>query len=134
MADLATASVAAEEGVGGGTHENDTGAWARYTQYCNSIGLNDNYFLNKMPRQHKPAIMGAFAVAIREGLILTSPATELRQQSQNSQQPHIFGQCDRANIQKFPEQKNVKQSSSAFTTSSSSKTATSSTTPWLDWI
>ena len=67
MADLAAALVAAEEGVGGGTHENDTRAWTRYTQYCDSIGLDGNYFLDGMPRQHKLAIMGAFVVAIREG-------------------------------------------------------------------
>ena len=67
MADLTTASAAAEEGVGGGTHENDTRAWARYTQYCDSVGIDRNYFLDGMPRQHKLAIIGAFAVAIREG-------------------------------------------------------------------
>ncbi len=67
MADLAAALVAAEEGVGGGTHENDTRAWTRYTQYCDSIGLDGNYFLDEMPRQHTLAIMGAFVVAIRKG-------------------------------------------------------------------
>ncbi len=67
MADLAAASAAAEEGVGGGTHENDTRAWARYTQYCDSVGIDRNYFLDGMPRQHKLAIIGAFAMAIREG-------------------------------------------------------------------
>ena len=67
MADLAAALAAAEEGVGGGTHENDTRAWARYTQYCDSVGIDRNYFLDGMPRQHKLAIIGAFAVAIREG-------------------------------------------------------------------
>jgi len=49
------------------THENDTRAWARYTQYCNSVGIDRNYFLDGMPRQHKLTIIGAFAVAIREG-------------------------------------------------------------------
>ncbi len=67
MADLAAALVAAEEGVGGGTHENDSRAWTRYTQYCDSIGLDGKYFLDRMPQQHKLAIIGAFAVAIREG-------------------------------------------------------------------
>ena len=42
MADLAAASVATEEGVGGGTHENDTRVWARYTQYCDSVGIDRN--------------------------------------------------------------------------------------------
>ena len=70
MADLASATAAAEEGVGGGTHANDARAWSRYTKYCNSIGLNGNYFLDGMPQQHKLAIMGAFAVAVREGRFL----------------------------------------------------------------
>ncbi len=70
MADLAAATVAAEAEVGGGTHENDTRAWSCYTKYCSSIGLDENYFLNGMPRQHRIAIMGAFAVAIREGRFL----------------------------------------------------------------
>ena len=70
MADLASATAAAKEGVGGGTHANDARAWSRYTKYCNSIGLNGNYFLDGMPQQHKLAIMGAFAVAVREGRFL----------------------------------------------------------------
>ncbi len=67
MADLFAALVAAEEGVGGGTHENDTRAWTQYTQYCDSIGLNGNYFLDGMSHQHKLTVMGAFPVAIRKG-------------------------------------------------------------------
>ncbi len=67
MADLTAALIAAKAGVGGGTHENNARAWSRYTKYCNSIGLNGNYFLDGMPQQHRIAIMGAFAVAIREG-------------------------------------------------------------------
>ncbi len=70
MADIAAAMVAAEAGVGGGTHENDARAWSRYNKYCNSIGLDGNYFLNGMPQQHRIAIMGAFAVAICEGRFL----------------------------------------------------------------
>ena len=61
VADLAAATVAAEAGVGGGTHENNARAWSCYTKYCNSIGLDGNYFLDGMPRQHRIAIMGAFA-------------------------------------------------------------------------
>ncbi len=67
MADLAAATVATEARVGGGTHENNTRAWSCYTKYCDSIGLDGNYFLDGMPQQHRIAIMGAFAMAIREG-------------------------------------------------------------------
>jgi hypothetical protein len=71
MADLAAALVATEAGVGGGTQENDARAWSRYTKYCDSIGLDGNYFLDGMPQQHRIAIMGAFAVAMCEGRFLT---------------------------------------------------------------
>ena len=67
MADLAAALATAEEGVGGGTHENDTRAWAHYTQYCDSVGIDGNYFLDGMPQQHTLAIIGAFAVSARKG-------------------------------------------------------------------
>jgi hypothetical protein len=70
MANLAAALVAAEAGVGGGTHKNDARAWSRYTKYCDSIGLDGNYFLDGMPRQHRIAIMGAFTMAIHEGRFL----------------------------------------------------------------
>jgi hypothetical protein len=70
VADLAAALVAAKAGVGGGTHENNARVWSRYTKYCNSIGLDGNYFLNGMPQQHRIAIMGAFTLAIREGRFL----------------------------------------------------------------
>ncbi len=81
MADLAAALVAAEEGVGRGTHKNDTRAWARYTQYCDSIGLDGNYFLDGMPQQHKLAVMGAFAVAIHKGQFLRQSDAPLAKKS-----------------------------------------------------
>ena len=70
MADLAAALVATKAGVGRGPHENNAWAWSCYTKYCDSIGLDGNYFLGRMPRQHRIAIMGAFAVAICEGRFL----------------------------------------------------------------
>jgi hypothetical protein len=44
VADLAAATVAAEAGVGGGTHENDARLWSRNTKYCHSIGLDKKLF------------------------------------------------------------------------------------------
>jgi hypothetical protein len=67
MADLAAALAAAEAGVGGKTHENDSRAWSQYISYRDSIGLTSNYFLDGLTRQQRIAIMGAFAVAICEG-------------------------------------------------------------------
>ena len=67
MADLAAASAAAEAGVGGETHENDSRAWSQYISYRDSIGLTSNYFLNGLTQQQRITIMGAFAVFLRPG-------------------------------------------------------------------
>ncbi|KAL3826669.1 hypothetical protein ACHAXA_001192 [Cyclostephanos tholiformis] len=49
-----------EDEVGGSAHEHDARAWSRWTKYCDSIGLDHNYFVDNVPRQHRIAIMGAF--------------------------------------------------------------------------
>jgi hypothetical protein len=67
MADLAAALAAHQTAVGGGTFENKARAWKWYTEYCNRVGLRHNPFLDGMSRQHKIKIMGAFAVALRQG-------------------------------------------------------------------
>ncbi len=70
VADLTAASAAHETGVGGGTHKKDARAWNRNVEYCDSIRLGGNYFLNDIPRQQRIELMGAFAMAVREGQIL----------------------------------------------------------------
>ncbi len=67
MADLAAASAACQTAVGGGTLKNEAWAWKWYTEYCNRVGLGHNPFLDRMSRQHKIKIMGAFAVALPQG-------------------------------------------------------------------
>ncbi len=66
VADLASALAACETGVGGGTHKNGARAWNRYVDYCNSIGLGGNYFLDNIPQPQRIELMGAFVVAVRE--------------------------------------------------------------------
>ncbi len=39
----------------------------RYSEYCRSIGLGDNLFLEEMSRTHRIEIIGSFAVAVRQG-------------------------------------------------------------------
>jgi hypothetical protein len=70
MADLSAAFAAHQAAVGGGTHEDDARSWNCYVEYCDSIGLGGNYFLDGMHRQHQIEIMGAFAVAVRQGQFL----------------------------------------------------------------
>ena len=67
MADLASATAARQTAVGGNTLDNETRAWNRYSEYCRSIGLGDNLFLEDMSRTHRIEIIGSFAVAIRQG-------------------------------------------------------------------
>jgi hypothetical protein len=67
VADLAAALAAHQTAVGGGTLKNKAQAWKRYTEYCNHVGLGHNPFLDRMSRQHKVEIMGAFAAALCQG-------------------------------------------------------------------
>jgi len=67
MADLATATASRQTAVGGNTLDNETRAWNRYSEYCRSIGLGDNLFLEDMSRTHRIEIIGSFAVAVRQG-------------------------------------------------------------------
>ena len=67
MADLASATAARQIAVGGNTLNNKTRAWNRFSEYCKSIGLGDNLFLEDMSRTHRIKIIGGFAVAVHQG-------------------------------------------------------------------
>jgi len=58
---------ARQTAVSGNTFDNETQAWNRYSEYCQSIGLGDNLFLKDMSRTHRIEIIGGFVVAVRQG-------------------------------------------------------------------
>jgi hypothetical protein len=66
VADLAAVETTRQRAVQGSTHENQARAWRRWLEYCASIGLDDTY-LDGFDRHHKIKLMGAFAMALREG-------------------------------------------------------------------
>jgi len=41
--------------------------WNRYSEYCGTIGLGDNLFLEDMSQIHRIKIIGDFAVAVHQG-------------------------------------------------------------------
>jgi hypothetical protein len=67
MADLTSATAARQTAVGGNTLNNETRAWNRYSEYCQSIGLGDNLFLEDVSQTHQIEIIGGFAVAVHQG-------------------------------------------------------------------
>ena len=67
MADLASATAARQTAVGRNILGNKTRAWNRYSEYCQSIGLGDNLFLEDMSQTHRIEIIGAFTMAVRQG-------------------------------------------------------------------
>jgi hypothetical protein len=67
MADLASATAARQTAVGGNILDNEIRAWNHFSEYCKSIGLGDNLFLEDMSRNHRIKIIGGFAVAVRQG-------------------------------------------------------------------
>ena len=66
VADLAAVELTRQRGVQRSTHENQARAWRRWNEYCLSIGLNDTY-LDGFDKHQRIKLMGAFAVAMREG-------------------------------------------------------------------
>jgi hypothetical protein len=62
MADLASATAARQTAVGGNTLDNETRVWNRYFEYCRTIGLRDNLFLEDMSRIHRIEIIGGFVL------------------------------------------------------------------------
>ncbi len=67
MADLSTAKTTREGAVERGTHEKQARAWRRWNTCCESIGLEHNLFLDGFTRHQRIKILGAFAVALRNG-------------------------------------------------------------------
>ena len=74
MADLAAVETARKGAVQGTTHENQARAWRQWVEYCQSIGMRDTY-LNGFDRHQRIKLMGAFAMALREGRFSQSHGT-----------------------------------------------------------
>ncbi len=66
MADLASVMAARQTAMGGNTLDNETQAWNRFSEYCQSIGLGDIIFLEDMSQTHRIEIIGGF-VAVHQG-------------------------------------------------------------------
>jgi hypothetical protein len=66
MADLLTAAAARERAITGASHDDGARAWERWRKWCRTVGCNDP-FLNKFAQLERNLMLGAFAVAVREG-------------------------------------------------------------------
>ena len=49
------------------THEDQARAWCRWKEYCLSVGIGEDLFLDSFSRHDRIRLMGAFAMAVREG-------------------------------------------------------------------
>lgn len=65
MADLAAAEAARKGTVTEKTHEDQARAWRRWKEWCDSVGLIDDYLLVHFNRYQQIRLMGAFAMAVR---------------------------------------------------------------------
>ena len=70
MADLAAAEAAREGAVTGKTHENQARAWRRFREWCDLVGLIDDYYLENFSRGQRIRLIGAFAMAMHGGRVL----------------------------------------------------------------
>lgn len=67
MADCVAAEDARQGSVTGKTLEDQDRAWRRWEEYANSIGIHDDIYLDNLSKPNRIKIMGAFALALREG-------------------------------------------------------------------
>ena len=67
MADLVASETACERAVQGSTHENQARAWDRWETWCDSVGLEDNFLLCYFSKGQRIRLVGAFAMAVRQG-------------------------------------------------------------------
>jgi hypothetical protein len=64
MADLPAALAACQTAVNGSKFKNKAWTCRGYTEYCESCGLGNNFFLNGVSQNEKIEIMGTFALAV----------------------------------------------------------------------
>jgi hypothetical protein len=67
LANLNAAEAARERAVTGKTHDHEHRSWNRWTKYLQSIGIYNDKFLDKSPQPQRTFLIGAFAMALREG-------------------------------------------------------------------
>ena len=67
LADLHAAKTAREGAVTGKTHADQARAWARWKQWCESIGVDNDVLLDGFTRHQRLQLIGAFAMALRSG-------------------------------------------------------------------
>ena len=65
MVDLAAAEAAREGAVTRTTHEDQARAFRRWRDWCDQIGLIEDYFLDNFTKGQRIRLMGAFAMAMR---------------------------------------------------------------------
>eukprot|EP00984_Skeletonema_dohrnii_P016767 scaffold7500_cov75-Skeletonema_dohrnii-CCMP3373.AAC.3 len=67
MADLNAAEVARQAAVSGKTHDDQARAFRRWNEWCSQVGLDEDRFLDFFSRYERIRLLGAFAMAMREG-------------------------------------------------------------------
>jgi hypothetical protein len=66
MADLLTAATSREQAITGASHDDGARAWRRWQQWCKSVGCAE-LFLDSFSQVEQNLLLGAFAMAVREG-------------------------------------------------------------------
>ena len=66
LADLLAAAASRERAITGASHDNGARSWERWQKWCQSVGCNDLY-LDQFSQLERNLLLGAFAMAVREG-------------------------------------------------------------------
>ena len=73
MGDLAADEAGRKGTVTGTTHENQARTHRRFREWCDSVGLVNNYFLDNICRDERTKTVGAFVMTMH-GEIFAGPA------------------------------------------------------------
>jgi hypothetical protein len=67
MGYISSAETATEKAVTRATHEDQARAWRRWQEWCSEVGLEHDLFLDSFSPNQKIRLLGAFAMALRQG-------------------------------------------------------------------
>ncbi len=88
LADLTAVAIAREQAVTGETHDGKAQEWQHWTTYCKSIGCTD-LFMDQLTQNEQISMLGAFAMAVREGELLRDCHKMLVEGTVRGAVPHV---------------------------------------------
>jgi len=86
--DLLAAAASREQAITGASHDDGARSWGRWQKWCESVGCDDLY-LDKFSQIKQNLLLGALAMAVREGQFLLNRTDALVEGTVRSAISHV---------------------------------------------